>query len=155
MGSSSVLFACPSVNEAQQLADVVDTGHLTSVCVQLATAAVPSVHRDIQVIVSRGETHPLSNGHHRDQCYWMIHQINGRQFPSDFLSPAYGACWSLCSWHGNKHLAPKTIWFYCFNKVKIEFTALFPDVITNVSFLKVNHTSESVWCTFMSEISHK
>lgn len=61
----------------------------TSLCVvfQLVTAAVLSVLRDIQVIVSWGETHPLSNGPHRDRCYWMIHQINGWESSS-----------SMCSW---------------------------------------------------------
>ena len=147
------------IDEAQQLADVVQTWPAN--VFHLATGAVPSVHLHIQVTVSRGETHPLSNGYHRELRYWMIHQINGaRQSPSDFLSPACAAC-SLCILHGNKHLAlwiigtKDYIRFYCFNKVEIEFIALFPDVITNGPIFKVNHTSESVWCTFMSEIFHK
>lgn len=90
-------------DEAQQLADVVQTW--PAIVFHLAAGAVSRAHLHIQVTVSRGETHPLSNGYHREQRYWMIHQINGaRQSPSDFLSPACVAC-SLCILHGNKHLA--------------------------------------------------
>lgn len=77
------------------------------VILHLAAAAVPSVHQQMQVTISVGATHPLSNGHHRDLCYWMIHQIIGaKHCSSDVPIPACVAFRSWCIWNDDTHLAP-------------------------------------------------
>ncbi len=115
---------CPSVNEAKQLATLHGATHVFVYCLLVKDRFCPrrsGTFRSLLVyLMGTKGTRVIG---------WLIWSMAGSSFP------ACAICWSLCSLHGNNHLAlwitgiKDNVQFYCFNRIKIYFTTLFPDVI--------------------------